>query len=202
MQKGSKFFLKLFIYTITILILWFNQFTQAYASTAPLTKPQTINAFELTSGTHQPFNNQSLQGHWTLLYFGFTNSTSTSPTAMATLNKAYVKLAIANKTLPQVVFVSIDPDRDSIAQTQKYATSFNENFEGATGNKDQLQQLTKQLKVSYSIPDQNSAINYQIKQSNSILVIDPKGRLYAIFSAPHNSDQIAKDYAAITSHYS
>src|SRR5258708_3549447 len=78
-----------------------------------LPQPLALSPFQLTGTNGQPFTNQSLMGHWTFLFFGFTNCGYVCPTTMVTIKKIYANLKTNNQTLPQVVLISIDPVRDT-----------------------------------------------------------------------------------------
>src|ERR1700744_1123951 len=79
-----------------------------------LDKPRQIDQFALTGTDNQPFTNASLNGQWTMIFFGFTNCGYVCPTTMAELAKMYRILEEKKVTpLPRVVLISIDPQRDN-----------------------------------------------------------------------------------------
>jgi protein SCO1/2 len=171
-----------------------------------LPQPKTLSSFTLTGANKKSFTNQDLQNHWTLLFFGFTNCGYVCPTTMAVLKQVYSNLQADKQTLPQVIFVSIDPERDTLSRIQKYVTSFNPNFQGVTGSKQQLDKLTKELNVLYmkvksTGGDQKKSRDYQIDHSGTVLLMDPEGQLFAVFSMPHDADSITKDFETITSRF-
>ena len=90
-----------------------------------LDKPREVRPFALTGIDNVSFNNASLQGHWTMMFFGFTSCSSICPTTMAELGKMYRLLEEKGvKTLPRVVMVSVDPERDSLDKLNHYELSF------------------------------------------------------------------------------
>jgi len=168
-----------------------------------LPQGRVLSAFQLKNSNGQPFNNQSLVGHWTFLFFGFTNCPNICPTTMATLSEMYKKLAAENQQpMPQIALISLDPKRDTLSVLQKYVTAFNPAFQGATGNNANLDKLTKELSILYMKIAEPGADpdDYQIDHSGTLFLIDPKGDLSAIFSMPHDADSIATDYATIANH--
>jgi protein SCO1/2 len=184
---------------------WHKPLDQLVQSATIVSPPRVIEPFQLTDTHKQVFTNQNLQGHWTLLFFGFTQCGYVCPTTMATLKQVYENLQQANKPLPQVMFISIDPERDTLKNIQQYVTSFNPSFQGSTGNKQQIEQFTKNMSVVYmkvaqAKSDQAKKMNYQIDHSGALLLVDPKGELFAVFSMPHNADVIAHDFTLIASH--
>lgn len=169
-------------------------------SATVLTPPKLIKAFDLKDSDGASFTNKNLKGHWTFLFFGFTRCGYVCPTSMATLKQAYEKLE-QNKAVPkpQVVFVSIDPERDDLQRIHRYVTSFNQDFKGATGSQLALSQLTSQLGIlSMKIVRKGQPTgSYDIDHSGSILLVNPEGDLRAVFSMPHSADNIAKDYVRL-----
>ena len=166
-----------------------------------LAKPQEINDFKLTGTKDKTFSKANLQGHWSMLYFGFTNCGMVCPTTMAALNDMYKLLEkdLPADHLPQVVMISVDPDRDSIERMKEYVTSFNPHFLGARSDILETVKLEKQLhitatKVNVGLRGKNQ---YSIKHSDQILLFNPKGQLQAYLSAPHVATRMAKDYKLI-----
>jgi protein SCO1 len=170
-----------------------------------LPTPREIEPFQLVNAQAKPFTNSSLNGHWSVLFFGFTQCPQMCPTTLAVLNETY-QLLESKKTapLPEVVFISVDPDRDTPAAIAKYIASFNKNFLGATGNKEELKRLTAQLNILYMKVEKPNAENpmaYQIDHSGTLLLVNPEGKLLALFSAPHTAEGLAANIAAIENHY-
>ena len=124
---------------------------------------------------------------------------------MTELKVMYEKLQITlpKDQLPQIVFVSVDPARDNAARIQQFVSAYNPNFMGVTGKESQLSTLTQELGVLYMkiAENKDNSQDYQIDHSGTILLLDPKGELYAVFSMPHNPEAIAKDYEKIISSY-
>lgn len=153
--------------------------------------------FSLLSGAGQPFTKAQLQGRWSLLFFGFTNCPDVCPTTLALLAQTHTALADLAPTLrPQVVFVSVDPKRDSPAQVARYTGFFNPEFIGVTGEQKQVDALTHALGLPVMIqPLENGA--YTVDHSSAVLLIDPSARLRALFSAPHTQSALAADIRRI-----
>lgn len=182
-----------------------NLDTQSLHGTV-IDKPRLIKDFTLQNSDGKSLTAKNLKNHWTFLFFGFTRCGYVCPTSMTALKQVYADLQ-KNSAIPkpQVVFISIDPERDDAARIHHYVTSFNPDFIGATGNKTALNQLTSQLGILYMkiihTGQKEKTDNYDIDHTGSILLVDPDGELIAVFSMPHQAEHIAKDYVAITSHY-
>lgn len=169
-----------------------------------LNQPRILSNFQLIDDHGKSFSNKNLTKHWTLLFFGFTHCPDLCPTSLAILKDAYQKMqALKLKPLPQVVFISVDPERDTAAVIRRYLTSFDPQFIGATGSEQQLKKLTQEMTVVYMKVMQKNAsqAHYTIDHSGTILVTDPKGELYALFTLPHDAAAIAHDMKSIIKHY-
>ncbi|UCE88723.1 MAG: SCO family protein, partial [Pseudomonadota bacterium] len=114
------------------------------------------------------------------------------------------------KTLPaerraaagaQMVFVSVDPDRDSPDKLKAYATYFNPEFIGVTGKPEQIDRLTGQLGILYGFEDPDENENYAVNHSSQVLLVDPQARLRAVFSPPHEVQRVRSDFLAILDFY-
>lgn len=166
-------------------------------------QPRAIVPFELQGDAGKPFTNQDLTGHWSLLFFGFTNCAMICPTTLTELNKMYELLKNAKvKDMPQVVFISVDPERDTVKRIHGYVQSFNPEFKGATGSEAELTKLTKNMGVMYmKITNKEDRKHYAIDHSAFIVLVNPKGQMYSIFTTPHEADVMAKNYKQITAAY-
>ncbi|CCD07737.1 SCO family protein [Legionella pneumophila] len=168
-----------------------------------LENPRTVNNFSLTGTDQKAFNNSSLQGRWTLVFFGFTNCGYLCPTTMAELGKMYRILEKKGvKNLPQVVMISIDPQRDSLDKLGSYVTSFHKSFYGARGEEDSIKSMTHEMGIAYAkINNKESSEpeNYDIQHSGAVMLFNPQGELNAFFTTPHHADLLAKDYVLLVS---
>lgn len=169
-----------------------------------LQTPRQINQFELIDNENTPFTNENLANHWTMMFFGYTNCPDICPIIMAELKKMDITLNQSNsKILPQVVMVSVDPQRDTPATLNRYVKSFNESFIGATADQDQIDKLAKELGIAYMRVEQNhdhhhGAMDYQVDHSGTIVLVNPDGDLAGYFTMPVNGDTLAHDFQAIT----
>lgn len=166
-----------------------------------LSKPQYLMPFALTQSDSKPFTDQNLQGQWSLVFFGFTYCPDICPTTLAMMNGVLQALHEKHPELPtpQVVFVSVDPERDNLAQLDKYTHYFNSNFIGITGEASQLQSFARQLGVVFDkvFTDPKHPDQYLMEHSTSIALINPKGGVQAILTAPHQIDNLTEDLAKV-----
>lgn len=168
-----------------------------------LENPRTVNDFSLIGSDGKVFTNASLQGHWTLVFFGFTSCGYVCPTTMAELGKMYRILQSKQvKNLPQVLMISIDPERDSIKKLNAYVTSFQPDFYGARGEEKAIKAMTREMGIAYekvANKDGSDPQNYDVQHSGAIMLFNPQGELNAFFTSPHHADLLAKDYMLLVS---
>lgn len=168
-----------------------------------LPSPRSIAAFKLVDDKGAPFTPERLKGHWTLAFFGYTHCPDVCPTALGMLAQMTSKLQADGRvaTLPQSLFVSVDPQRDTPQVLASYVRYFNPDFIGATGSPEELLSFTRQLGILY-LPSQGSGEeNYEIDHSAAIILFDPDGNYHALFNVPYNADTMAADFLKITEYY-
>jgi protein SCO1/2 len=144
-----------------------------------------------------PLTNADLTGHWTLMFFGYTYCPDICPTSLATAKEMRDQVRAKGITPPEVVFVSVDPARDTPERLQTYVGFFDPAFVGATGDEAALAPLVKNLGVHYQRIDGSDKDHYSVDHSAVIYLVDPQGRLKAIFSWPHDPATMATDYPKI-----
>jgi protein SCO1/2 len=168
-----------------------------------LEHPRAVNEFSLTGIDQKTFDNSSLQGQWTIMFFGFTSCGYLCPTTMAELGKMYRILESKGvHDLPHVVMISIDPDRDSEEKLKNYVHSFNPQFYGARGEDSSVKAMTREMGVAYTkIIDKTNtdSKNYEVQHSGALMLFNPKGELTAFFTTPHHANLLAKDYMLLVS---
>lgn len=168
-----------------------------------LPSPRPLQPFTLTAQDGQALTLDSLHDHWTFLAIGYTTCPDICPTLMATFAAVARQISPnAAKPAANFLFVSVDPERDTPQRLAEYVHSFNPNFWGATGSDAALQAFVQQLGLLYQrVAVPGSALGYVVDHSSTIILIDPKARLSAVFSAPHDSQAVAKDFAMLVARY-
>lgn len=168
---------------------------QSLSSGTRLPTPKPLTPFQLTAHDGKPFDLQRLTGDWTFLAIGYTHCPDICPTTLGTFDAIRHQLKAGEADF---VFVSVDPERDSPAKLAEYVPYFNAEFLGATGSHSELRKLTGQLGLLYRHTEApNSAMGYVVDHSAAIMLIDPLGRLSAIFSAPHDPAAMTRDYTLL-----
>ena len=184
----------------------FWKITQARKAMPPeslivLPEPRFIADFALIDHHRQAFSMAELRGNWSLIFFGFTHCPDVCPGVLYELQQ--VKSTVAKNIpegmqTPRILFISVDPERDSPEILEAYLTHFDSSFIGVSGKHEQLLPLTRQVGIAYRIEQhENGATQYGVDHSAGILLTDPAGRLHGVFPAPHDAAKISADLLAI-----
>jgi protein SCO1 len=179
-------------------ILWWPKQSLALASGTLLVPARGLADFSLIDNQGHNFGAESLRGHWSLMFFGYTNCPDYCPATLTTL-AAVEKQLRAAKTVapPQVIFVSVDAKRDTPAQLNEFVPNFDPEFIGLTAaSQPAIEALAKKWGVAVSIQTAANG-NYIVDHSEVIFVIDPGGKLAAILTGPFTVDALRGDYQRI-----
>jgi protein SCO1/2 len=158
-----------------------------------ITPPRALPDWKLRLSDGGVASPAGLQGHWTLVFLGFTHCPDVCPTTLAELAKAqksWATLPAAQR--PRVLFVSADPERDTPRITGDYAHYFHAETLAASPTSAQLAAFTQALGLVYmkvSEPDGS----YSIDHSATLVLLDPQGRQAGLLSPPLNAQAIADD---------
>ncbi|MEH6422353.1 SCO family protein [Pseudomonas sp. CGJS7] len=164
--------------------------------------PRTLPAFSLRQSDGTQLIPGELKGHWTLVFLGFTHCPDVCPTTLAQMSVAQKTWeAIPEASRPRVLFVSVDPERDTPDKIGEYAHGFHKDTLAATADVPALEDFAKSLSMVFAkvpAPDGAPADQYTMDHSASMAVLDPQGRMAGLVRPPFDPNVIAKDMAALT----
>ena len=163
-----------------------------------------LHPFKLTDHNGAVFNEKRLQKKWTLVFFGYTSCPDICPATLYVLNSVQGLLEDETGEVPanmQVVFISVDPERDTTEKLAAYITHFNKQFIGATADKTEIDKLTRQFGAGYIIEPETAPGHYLVSHTSAIFLVDPFGRLIASFSQPHYPKTITAQYQKIQEYF-
>jgi len=167
--------------------------------------PRTIQPFELTDHNGKLFNQDSLKGNWSFIFFGYTNCPDLCPNTLSMMNLMAVKIETnqPDKQIPRFIMVSVDPERDTVKQLASYIPYFNNAFIGLTGKSSpQIDAITKQFGIPYFIKKKSANdTEYAVEHSGAILLVNPDGNLHALFSGPHDPTKLISEFNLIRYFY-
>ena len=163
-----------------------------------LPEPLPLPEFTLTSHEGEAFGRDDLIGQTSLLFFGFTQCPDICPLTLQKLAVARRTLEQAgNSVVPEIVFVSVDPERDDVATVAAYVGAFGANLQGLRGELDALNVLTQPLGVFHARPETGDG--YDVEHTSAVLVINADAEFAGLFRAPHVVDEIVADWPGLVS---
>lgn len=154
-----------------------------------LPEARALPHFVLTDQTSAAFDESRLRGQWNLMFFGFTHCPDVCPRTLALLADVRKQLG---PTAPRVVFVSVDPERDTPAALATYVTAFDPAIVGLTGSVAAIDEFAAALGIAHRKVSM-SADQYMVDHTAAVFAIDPESRRVAVFSPPFDAAQIASD---------
>lgn len=159
--------------------------------------------FQLIDHNNQNLDQSRLSGKWSLVFFGYTNCPDICPTSLQTLAEMMKLIDDPDvRKAIRVIFISVDPDRDSAGVLKSYVHYFNDDFIGATAPLAVLNPLTKSLGIRHSRnKSSKDPANYEVSHSSAMILLDPAVRFAGVFSAPHSAAAMARDLSKIIEHY-
>lgn len=163
-------------------------FTEPYPPAAEFT-------LERSDGTS--FQLSQMRGRVVLLFFGYTSCPDICPATLAELNQAMGKLRESEADRVQVVFVTVDPERDTPERTQEYVNHFNPGFIGLSGTEEQLAKVWSDYGVFREIVEGTSALGYIVNHTARVTLIDGNGNMRISFGFDTPVDDIVHDLKLI-----
>jgi protein SCO1/2 len=159
------------------------------ASGTWLSQPRAVSEFQLLDSQGHEFTPHDLQGKASLVFFGFTHCPDVCPTTLAKL--AQVKKTAALPGL-QVLFVTVDPQRDTPEAVGSYAHAFDPDFIGLTGDPKAIEKMTAAFAVTSFRVDLPGG-DYTMDHSAVVFLVDGQARIVGIFTPPFDTRAIVKD---------
>lgn len=162
---------------------------------------KSLGHFTLESTLGRPFTDGSLFGHWTLMFFGYAQCPKICPQALSMISEMWRSFP-SQKPHPtaQFLFVSLNPEKDTVDFLKPFLHQFHGDFIGLTGPQAEIVRLSKASGVySWTDPEEDGSQGRPkvIDHSATILLIGPDARLKALFSPPHDALAIARDLGKI-----
>lgn len=158
-----------------------------------LDPPKAAADFTLTDHNGNPFTLSSTRGKVVMLYFGYTSCPDVCPLTLADMSNARADLG-ADADAVQIVFITVDPERDSQQVLQKYIPAFDPRNIGLRGTPEEIKQVADAYGVKYKKTVlKDSALGYAVDHSAFIYVIDRNGQLRELLPFGTQREDIASD---------
>ncbi len=159
---------------------------------------KSVPEFELQDANGELITQAVLDDKWSLMFFGYTKCPDVCPITLQILKNVVTQLEEQGKEAPQIVFVSVDPVRDTSDVMKQYIAYFDERFVGITGDRNKVHEMTSALGIVASFTaNEEDPDNYLVDHTASMLLIDPQGRLRAKVTPPLEAQNIISDYLNI-----
>ena len=163
-----------------------------------------LSEFTLVDHQGAEFDGSALRGRWSFLFFGFSACPDVCPLALATLAQVERQLqADADPSLLDgfnVVFVTVDPERDDVQALAQYVEVFSPRFTGVTGSREQLAAFALQLNVAFmKVPTEDGG--YSVDHTGNIVMINPRGHYHGFIKMPHDAEKILLGYRSVAASF-
>jgi protein SCO1/2 len=155
--------------------------------------PLPAPPISLTKADGQSFHLADLKGKIILLFFGYTSCPDVCPTTLAELKQAISLLNEREQSAVQVVFISVDPDRDTPQRIQDYASRFNPAFIGLSGSSADLEPIWQAYGIYRQIEQTGSASGYTVSHTARLFLIDGEGNLRLTYAFQTPPQDLAHD---------
>ena len=189
----------LIIFSLTLVILFFYKYHNNKSHT------QIGGDFELTNHLGQKITNNSFKGYHRLVFFGFTNCPDFCPNTLNNIGIIIDQIDKKNQLVP--IFITVDPERDTVAKLKKYLTNFDSKIIGLTGTKEQIKSVKTKYKIfskkimdtkkentkPHNHHDGHDHGGYSVDHTTIVYLMDKKGNYITHFSPDtNNSDMVKK----------
>jgi protein SCO1/2 len=160
--------------------------------------PRTLSEIQLTDSDGHPFTTQNLQGKPSLVFFGFTHCPDVCPTTLVKLAQVKKTAALAGM---QVLFITVDPQRDTPQAVGTYAHSFDPSFIGLTGDQAAIDKVTRAFAVAAVRVDLPGG-DYTMDHSAAVFLVNSRAQIVGLFSPPFDTHRLAQDLVLAAPHLS
>ncbi len=152
--------------------------------------------FELTdhNGKRVKLSDFTTQGKVALIFFGYTHCPDVCPDALTKMKLAYDKLSSEEKSKVQVLFISVDPERDTPEVLKGYVPYFDPSFIGLVGTPEEISKTAKEYKAYYKKVESDSKLGYLIDHTSTIYLVTPDMKIKLLFTgSKQEPDKMAED---------
>ena len=169
--------------------------------TVIIANPMKLDMVHLTDHHGRSITTDWFTGHWTFVFFGYTNCHDVCPATLSQMQSIQTTIASRYPDLQPLryLFVGVDPERDSRSHLAALINKFGSHFIGATGEPAQIAALERSLAAFHRIGTPGASGEYRVNHSTELFLIDPIGRVYARFTPPVDPTVAARQLQEIMS---
>lgn len=154
-------------------------------------------AFNLTNSEGNRYRPEDDAGQLRIMFFGFTNCPDVCPATMAQLSNAVSSMPERFHDDVTILFVSVDPKRDTPEKLNEYVNFFGDNIKGLTADEKTLRQLAKRYRTTFGYGEPDEHGNYDVSHSSAVYVFDPRGKARLLLRTQLSTDAIRQDLTAL-----
>ena len=154
-------------------------------------------AFELTGTSGDTVTAEQTDGNIRLLFFGFTSCPDICPATLQKLSRAVKDLPTELRKDTQIVFVSVDPQRDTPERIDSYVSFFSDRAIGLTGEEPALRELSKRYRTTFGYDEPDADGNYNVSHSGAVYVFDREGKARLLIRPELSVEDIRTDLVAL-----
>jgi protein SCO1/2 len=164
--------------------------------------PRALPAVELVDDNGAPFRTADFAGRWSFLYFGYTYCPDVCPLTLVELANLRRTLAAERvDARAEYYLVSVDPKRDTPARLREYVAYFDAELRALTGAPSDLAALARATETLFDVPEGADGEHYLVSHSSNVVLLDPRGRLHAVFTPPQTAGALAADFTKVVALY-
>ncbi|PCI72218.1 MAG: cytochrome c oxidase assembly protein [Piscirickettsiaceae bacterium] len=148
--------------------------------------------FELTDENNKQVTAKDYLGSTVAIFFGFTSCPEICPTTMHQLASIIKRIGEPANSV-KVLFISVDPERDTTDKLKKYTDTFGSNFIGLRGEDAVIKDMTKRYRVTFGYGDKDTDGNYEVSHSGAVFIFDSKGKARLLATQSSSAEDIESD---------
>ncbi len=176
---------------VTLYLVLFSSFNQLRGSV--IEPPVPAAEIALTDQNGRPFRLSDYRGEVVLLFFGYAACPDVCPATLAVLKQARAQLKPEQADRVQVVFITVDPNRDTPALIQEYVSRFDPNFLGLSGTEEELATVWTAYGVFRELGTPNANGFYEVSHTARVYVVDARGNLSLSFPFGATVEDVTHD---------
>ena len=195
MKKTITIVVALFAIGTGFLLSWYlssNRVIELEDTTWLGDQARGLSDFELVDQNGKTITRASLEGSWSLMFFGYTNCPDICPTTLSELNKVQSELDDKGEKI-QVLMVTVDPERDTPPKLAEYVAHFHPDFVGLSGTKEEIDGAGEGFGIYYEKQEGSEATGYLVDHTARVFVVDPQGNYQLSFSYGTPVEDIVHD---------
>ncbi len=148
--------------------------------------------FTLTAHTGERVTPESFRGRYMLIYFGYTYCPDVCPGALQIVSVALDALGEKAEQV-QPIFITVDPQRDTVEQMAQYVPYFSDRLIGLTGSEEEIAEAAHAYRVYYARAEDDSSTEYLMDHTSILYLMDPEGNFVAHFPYGTDPDALTKE---------